>query len=277
MKKEVLKKELRKLTIPVVGGKFVKREDIKKSLGIVIAPMVLQQIERAYKVNENNDWTVFKLPCEEDAVKGVPTFDAFHFLCDGTSWTVTDDFWNQLKQAQKVLYVFISKNKPQGDPQWKLACDDSESLYLDATDNVVANVGNLKLPSIAAQAAPQVVEDKCTCDIYELMRNGCNCGAVQRMKEKGQYSFKDTHSHLKAELKKLGVRVKGNLVHKKDLKKLLTAEATKTIYVVCSRDYHSLEIAFTKKEDAKKFANESKHGMDIVSVELATGSYFKED
>jgi len=78
-------------------------------------------------------------------------------------------------------------------------------------------------------------------------------------------------------LKKLGVRVKGNLVHKKDLKKLLTAEATKTIYVVCSRDYHSLEIAFTKKEDAKKFANESKHGMDIVSVELATGSYFKED
>jgi len=214
MNKTELTKKLKKFLIPIVGGNYVRKKDMKKVLGLAA------DIERSYKVNENDEWKVFKLPCGEDSVKGIQTFDAFHFFCDGTTWVCTDDFWNQLKQAQKEIYIFISKTKSKNDPSWKVATDDNEQTYLDAKDNVIGNIGNLNLPALKAQA-PQVAEDKCVCDIHELMRNGCKCGAVQRLKEKGQYSYKDVNSSLKKELKKLGIRIKGNFAYRKDIEKVL--------------------------------------------------------
>jgi len=214
MNKAVLVKELKKLLIPVVGGKYVRKKDVRKVLGLAA------DIERAYKVNENDEWQVFKLPCGEEDVRGVKTFDAFHFFCDGTTWVCTDDFWNQLKQAQKELYIFISKSKPKNNPLWKVATDDNEQTYLDSKDSVIEDIDNLNLPALKQQT-PQATEDNCVCDIHELMRNGCKCGAVQRLKEKGQYSYKDINSSLKEELKKLGVRVKGNFAYRKDIEKVL--------------------------------------------------------
>jgi ABC-type uncharacterized transport system substrate-binding protein len=80
-------------------------------------------------------------------------------------------------------------------------------------------------------------------------------------------------NELKKQLNKIGIKVQGNYVHKKDMKRILAdfmESNVSTIYVVCGRNYHSLEIAFPQKKDAQKWIAEvggvSKY--DIVSVEL---------
>lgn len=217
-KKLQLKKALKKLNISVIGN-YVKKSEVKKALALAA------DIEKAYKTNENDEWTVFKLPCEDGSTKGVNAFDAFHYFCDGTRWVRTDEFWGQLKDAGKTLLIFVSKTKDKANPLWKIATDELEHTYLDAHDNQVKDISNLQLPPV--NYVPPAATERCTCDIYELMRNGCKCGGYE--KEKSQKS-------LTSELHKLGIKTYRKkstnkvFVKRKDVRSAFAAHTTKAAW-----------------------------------------------
>lgn len=179
MDKNLLKKELNRLNIPVFGN-HVRKSDVKK--------IIAASLYDALKVNENKEWVVYELPCKEGMYKGINTYDAFVWLCEGTKWQ--NSAYEQFKSmGNKTLYIFVSKTKDKKDPLWKIGTDEREDVYVDAVEQQVQDVSVLDLPALKQTAAP--VTDQCTCDIYELMRNGCKCGAVQKLKEKGQFFHKD--------------------------------------------------------------------------------------
>jgi len=205
--KAELKRDLTKLGINVVGN-CVRKKDIERFFSVGDSSLL-----KNFKVAENDNWTTYKLPCAEDEVKGIPTYDVFHIMCEGTTWIKTDDFWEQLKAANMIIYFFISKSKPQTDPLWKIATDQREQTYLNAHDEQVHNVGELKLPALRV-VAPKSQDGKCVCDLYEMMREGCKCGAMEHEKAQKQNQLNPPASatssikrwnQLTAELRKIGI------------------------------------------------------------------------
>jgi len=207
--KIALKKDLQKLGIEVVGNK-VRKKDIEKffSLGDL-------SLLKGFKVAQNDYWDAYKLPCAEDSVKGVATYDAFHIFCDGTTWIKTDDFWEQLKNADMIIYLFVSKSKSKNDPLWKVATDQREQTYLNAHDEQIHNVEELKLPALRV-VAPKSKDGQCVCDLYEMMREGCKCGAMEHEKAQNQNQNQNQNlpsatssikrwNQLTAELRNIGV------------------------------------------------------------------------
>ena len=72
-KKLQLKKALKKLNISVIGN-YVKKSEVKRALALAA------DIEKSYKTNENDEWSVFKLPCQDGSFQSYSTFDDFHYL-----------------------------------------------------------------------------------------------------------------------------------------------------------------------------------------------------
>jgi len=184
-----------------------------------IKKAIANSLYDAIKVNENKEWAVYELPCKEETYKGVSTYDAFVWLCDGTKWQ--DSAYNQFKSMGKTLYIFVNKTAGKDSPIRKIGTDENEEVYVDANEHQVKDVDTLNLPSLRKTAEP-VDDEKCTCDIYELMRNGkCKCGAVQKLKEKGRFHYEDLKK-TQSKLISHGIKIiKGNFIKKRDIDKVL--------------------------------------------------------
>jgi hypothetical protein len=217
MNKIQLKKELKKLGITVVGNR-IKRSDIIKIVG---SPAELAK----FKANENNDWTVYKLPNDVESVDGVSVKDTYLHLCADTQWQA-EEFWNQFKAMDpKELFVYVSKTKNISDPKHKLATLD-ENAYVGADEQQVMDVTALNLPPLTA-VTPAPSGNACTCDIFEIMRGGCKCGAIQKERNMIGGSLV-TKKQLKNQLYALNIPVyAGCKIKKTDIQRALSSYGVK--------------------------------------------------
>lgn len=225
MNKVELKKELKRLGITVVGNK-IKKRDMVRIVGT--SPQELNK----FKANENNEWTVYKLPNDADSVDGVNVKDTFTHLCADTHWQV-EVFWQGFKGMDpRELLIYVSKNRNTNDPKHKLGTLDG-NVYVGADEQPV-EVGGLNLPSTQMDTAPALTSDDpevCKCDFFEMMRNGCNCGAMQREKERKArvlHSQLVTKAQLKDQLYALNIPIyAGCKIKKKDIKRALASYTIK--------------------------------------------------
>ena len=240
MDKRELKKQLAQLKIPVLGNK-IKASDIRK----VIFADIEEDIKKAFKQKENKDWTVYELPTDQQSVNGLDTYQTFQHFCDNTKWEDSQDFWEGIKQTQQPVFVYVSKTKGSTDPLRKLCTIDNVS-FMDAADNLVTEISGLGFPS-GTDVQPAGDENKCTCDIFQIMREGCKCGHVKKLKEQDKFYTAKTKAklssadkvELKKQLKQLGIITKGNYIKKGDVEKLLKkaqAQCTVTAWEVNLQD-----------------------------------------
>jgi len=220
MNKIQLGSELKNLGITVVGNK------IKKSDIIKIARASLTELNK-FKVNENNDWTIYKIPNDVESVDGVSAKDTYAHLCAGTQWQL-EEFWNQFKAMNpKELFVYVSKTRNITDTKCKLATLDG-NVYVGTDEQQVIDINTLNLPPLTTDVIPST-GDKCTCDIFELMRNGCKCGAMQSERNKTTSSL-ITKKQLKNQLYTLNIPVyAGCKIKKKDIQRALSCYDKKKV------------------------------------------------
>lgn len=161
---------------PLLPGK--KSEGKRKSLADII-----DDIKKVFKLKENKEWIVYEIPAYKQTVNGLDTYQTFQHFCKDTKWEDSQEFWDQLEQAQKNVFIYVSKTKNTSDPLHKLATIDNVA-YMDASDNLVTETSGLGFPSAQPELAS---EEKCTCDLYQMMREGCKCGHVDKLKEQDKF------------------------------------------------------------------------------------------